>query len=428
MQYGDPVTQASESGGGPAPGADRNAVRRFIAFDRLGALAGVPLILLVNGLVYRSAAIWSILPVLLVLVGLLTLARRTIDRPGERSLLVALAAVTAGNWLVALYVPLVLPFLWPALALVVIMPLVLASPHLSRRQVMPALVAGGLVAGAVAAIGLVNDDGGAVPDIDDGLELALVIGALMLVIAVIGLIVSQNNDLQRRNLTRAVELNRRLERSQEELAASRRRVVEAADTERRRIERDLHDGAQQRLVAIGVHLRLLESQTIADDAVRTSVESLVGEIDAAVEELRELAQGIHPPLLRSQGLGPALAAAARRSPGVEHRLDDVDRLDPSVESALYFAALEAMTNATKHAPGARVAVTLAEVDGRVELTVADDGPGFEIGVDVESEIRTLGTHHMGDRLAAVGGDLLIDSGKGRGTTVTALVPVHDETS
>lgn len=397
-------------------GDGRKPIETFINLDILGTLGGIGLLVVANALFVRQAAVWIVLPALLVLLAALAIARREAE---SGQVLRALALITTGNWMVAVVVPLLLPFLWPVMALTVLMPIVLSTPYLNRSQLFGTIMLGSIVVGTVAAIGLLNDDGGAIPDIEDELELLVVVGALIAQIIPIGLIVWQNNRIQQQNLGRATDLNGRLLQSQDELAASRRRVVEAADTERRRIERDLHDGAQQRLVALGVRLRLLESQTRDLPDVHDAVETLVGELDGAVEEVRELAHGIYPPLLQSRGLVDALSAVARRSAlPVTPMIDDIGRLDQSTETALYFTAMEALTNAAKHAPDSSVDLALAEKAGILRLTVIDDGPGFK----VNSTIRSHGTHNMGDRVAAVGGWLDVSSTLGVGTTVTAVVP------
>ena len=398
-----------------ATGPDTEAVGQFIRLDLVGALAGLALVVAAN-LVLQRWQLWLVAVALVALSGALVRAGQRLQ---HGVLAGALWLVAGGNWLVAVVVPAALPFLWPVMAITVLMPVVLGASYLARRTLTTVLVGAGFVAGAVAVVGLLNDDGGALPDIEDEIELVVVVGALMAQIAPIGLIAWQNNDLQRQSLEQATELNEELLQSQDRLAASRRRVVEAADTERRRIERDLHDGAQQRLVAIGVRLRLLES--IAEDpGVKTQVEALVSEMDDAVDEVRELARGIYPPLLQTRGLVDALSAVARRSPlSVTTDLEEVGRLEPSAETSLYFTALEALTNAAKHAPGSSVELSLRAADDRILLRVSDDGPGFE----PTRETMTQCTHNMGDRLASCGGALQVSSAPGQGTVVAASVPI-----
>lgn len=404
-----------------SPNDDRQAVQVFVWWDRIGTLAGLALVVVAN-LFLTQPLLWVIAATLVGLAASLTMADRLL---GQDRLTAALAVIAAGNWITALVVASVLPFLWPVMAITVLMPLVLATPYLPRSRIGIGIGAAAMVAGAVCVIGLINDDGGALPDLEDEIELVVVVAALMGQIAPVGLIVHQNNRLQRAHLDRAAALNADLEQSRERLAASRRRVVEAADTERRRIERNLHDGAQQRLVALGVRLRLLETLTGDDEPVQTQLTALITELDEAIEEVRELAHGIYPPLLQTRGLVDALSAVARRSPlPVTTDLDDVGRFDPSTEAALYFTALEALTNAAKHAPDSSVDVALSTEGGLVRLTVGDDGPGFDPETTTPSG---QGMTNMADRLASSGGDLVVTSKPGQGTTVEATVPLGQPT-
>ena len=397
--------------------ADRNPVTTFIRLDRRGAVLGILFVLIANGVFVRNTKVWIVLAPLAFLVLALTLAERAVDgRIGA-----ALAWIAAGNWLVAMAVAAMFPFLWPVMALTVIMPLVLATPYLEVRGLAWGTGGGALVAGAVGALGLLNDDLGVVPDINDTFEFGLVVGALAAQIVPIGLIVWQNNRLQRSALAEANALNLRLGRSQDQLSESRRRVVAAADAERSRIERDLHDGAQARLVAIGIRLRLLEAQAATTD-LASGVSELLGEVEDAAADLRELSHGIYPPLLESRGLREALSAAGRRFNGVSTSgVDDVGRLGREVESALYFTCLEALTNASKHAPGSVIGVTLRDAAADVVLTITDDGPGFDgAGGD-----RSRGLVNMSDRIAAIGGRLDVETEPGAGTVVRATIPTGD---
>jgi len=392
-------------------------VSRFVRLDRLSALLAIVFVIIANGVVLRIGQAWIILPFLALLVAALFVAEVLLE---SGRLLRALGMIAFGNWVVAIAVPVLFPFLWPVMALTVLMPMVLASPHLSKPQIGPAIVLTALVACVVGAIGLSNDDGGVIDDIDDAAEFVLVLGALTAQTIPIGLIAWQHNARQRQHVVGLSELNRDLRASEVELATSRNRVVEAADYERRRIERDLHDGAQQSLVALGLRLRLLESRGYDDPGLPESITSLISGLDEAVAEVRELSHGIYPPLLQTRGLPDALAAVARKSP-LEVRTDiaDIGRLDQRCETALYFAALEALTNAAKHATGATVELRLWRHDGQVAVSVIDDGPGFDVGTQSESH----GLLNMRDRLAAVGGTVAIESTPNHGTTVTATLPV-----
>jgi signal transduction histidine kinase len=206
-----------------------------------------------------------------------------------------------------------------------------------------------------------------------------------------------------------------------ELQASRARIVTTADAERRRIERNLHDGAQQHLVALAVNLRLARD-FVGDDpeAAAAMLDELATSIKDTIAELRNLAHGIYPPLLVDSGLTQALRAAASRSPlDVEVQADDIERYPTEVEAAVYFCCLEALQNAAKHAPGAGVAVRVWEEDSVLRFKVADDGPGF----DVDTAGRGHGFDNMSDRLGAFGGTVTWDSTPGQGTRISGQVPV-----
>ncbi len=214
-------------------------------------------------------------------------------------------------------------------------------------------------------------------------------------------------------------LDAALEASLADVAASRKRLAGAADGARRKIERDLHDGAQQQLVALRVKLALAREMLEQDsgDAARM-VDDLGPEVDEIIEEVRSLAHGIYPPLLASDGLGEALRAAARRSPlPVTVRANGVGRLAPEIESAVYFCCLEALQNAAKHAAGASgVVVELSNLDG-LGFQISDDGCGFPAGRRDEGS----GITGMRDRLAAVGGEVRVESTPGAGTMVRGRI-------
>jgi signal transduction histidine kinase len=206
--------------------------------------------------------------------------------------------------------------------------------------------------------------------------------------------------------------------AREQLAASRARIVEAADAARRRIERDLHDGAQQRLVSLALSLRLLESSLEPDSDASRELAVVRAELDAALEELRELARGIHPSILTDRGLEAALAAVAGRSTvPVELDLDSCGKLPLSVQTTAYFVVAEALTNASKHAHSDRIEVRVAVGEGDATVEVRDDGSG---GVD---PARGSGLSGLADRVSALGGTLEIESPVGAGTTILARIPV-----
>lgn len=393
-----------------------DTVEPFIRVDRVSASAAFVLVVVAwlfglregNFLLYIAVSIAA-------LVICLNVALEALE---HQKVLRALSLAAVGNWIVAITVGGTVPQLWPVMIMTALLPVILATPFLDTRALVGFLVAAAVVVSLVATAGLLNDDGGVVPDLEDELELLLVIGAVIALVAPTALVVRNNNRLLQGRLASMRVLNSQLVTSRSELAESRTRVVEASDIERRRIERDLHDGAQQQLVSLGVRLRLLESTIGPDHELAPHVITLISEADEAIEELRRLAHGIYPPLLEASGLAPALQAAARRSGlSVETDLAEMDRLGTTQERALYFVALEALTNAAKYAPDSDVKLSLLRTQEGIELTVRDNGPGFDIG----AQSSRHGIHNMSDRVAAVGGDLRIETSPGRGTAVIASI-------
>ncbi|MCV2491158.1 sensor histidine kinase [Geodermatophilus sp. YIM 151500] len=201
----------------------------------------------------------------------------------------------------------------------------------------------------------------------------------------------------------------------EQVRASRARIVEAGLAERRRLERDLHDGAQQRLLALTIQLGAVRT-AVADEATKELVDAARADLRCAVEELRDLARGLHPPLLGQAGLGPALESVAERLP-LPVRLDVPDRRwSVAAETAAYFLVCEALTNAAKHAGATSARVLVDEAGGRLRVEVADDGVG---GADPAGGSGLTG---LVDRIGAVGGALRISSPPGAGTRITAEIP------
>jgi signal transduction histidine kinase len=207
----------------------------------------------------------------------------------------------------------------------------------------------------------------------------------------------------------------------EDLRASRRRLVAAQDHERRRLERNIHDGAQQQLVALAVKARLARQLTGRDPARATEMlEQIEGETQAALEDLRDLARGIYPPLLADRGLVAAVEAQARKSPvPVEVRSDAVGRFDQEAEAAAYFSVLESLQNAAKYADASRVTVDLRAGDGQLVFEVRDDGRGF----DPSATGYGTGLQGISDRLGALDGTLAVESSPGAGTRVTGRLPI-----
>jgi signal transduction histidine kinase len=200
----------------------------------------------------------------------------------------------------------------------------------------------------------------------------------------------------------------------EEVRASRARIVEAGDAERRRIERDLHDGAQQRLVALAMRLDQAREGTAGAAAL---IDSTTAELLTAIKEVRDLAHGLHPTILTESGLAAAVDALAERTPFPVTASVTEDRFPTEVEAAAYYVIAEGLTNIARYADATEARVDVMAFDGRLQVTVADNGRG---GADPTAG---SGLRGLADRLAAVGGEFKVASSPGAGTTLTARVPI-----
>lgn len=274
---------------------------------------------------------------------------------------------------------------------------VLAAPDLGNEDVFPVTHAGDVV----GALELLKPSGSAL----SSTERALVSN----VAASAGLVLGYQL------------LNDSLEERAEDLEESRRRLVDAQDVERKRLERDLHDRAEQRIVALKHQLEgaaRLASRRGADE-IEERLANLADEAELAVNEVRSLARGIYPPVLENEGLSAAISGLASSSPiEVDFDGDAVDRYTGEIEAAVYFDIAEAVTNAAKHAV-APIRIELEEARGALRFTVSDSGPGFDPAVANGGS----GIHNMADRLDAIGGHLTIHSTPGGRTTVTGEIPL-----
>ncbi|HJP65486.1 MAG TPA: sensor histidine kinase, partial [Actinomycetota bacterium] len=208
----------------------------------------------------------------------------------------------------------------------------------------------------------------------------------------------------------------------EDLKASRVRLVQAQDEERRKIERNIHDGAQQQLVALNVKLGLTRTIAASDSAkAEELLAQLQEDTNQALSDLRDLARGIYPPLLADQGLTTALESQARKSTiPVTVEAEAITRYPQDLEAAVYFCTLEALQNVAKYANAARATVSLSAADGYLAFTITDDGAGF----DTTTTSYGTGLQGMADRLSALGGDMEIRSQPGHGTTIIGRVRVR----
>jgi signal transduction histidine kinase len=325
----------------------------------------------------------------------------------RRRLQRSITLVCVGNWAAVLLLTWVAPVLLPAMVLLALVPVVFAEPYVrwQRGLVFAVITAScALALGVLARFHNVPHLTGSMPR---AIETAFILIALP-IHALHILVIVWNNAAALRTSENL------LAQRADELAASRTRLITAADEERRRLERDLHDGAQQHLVSLAVLIQL--ARTAGHDRYQPLLVEASGLLETAIAEIRRLAQGIYPPLLVSGGLAQALPAVAAHA-SIPVRLNvALGRYPASIEAALYYCCSEALQNAAKHGgPGTTVTITADADDRRLRLTICDTGRGFDPA--------TIGTGltNMKDRLSAIGGHLVIDTASGRGTRIVAVV-------
>ncbi len=290
-----------------------------------------------------------------------------------------------------------------------------------RRVLTPVVATGGLAFLILMAQLILSEVAGANQAEDIAYVGAIAVFACLPFGFLLGLLRSRIGRAEELSSELSVEnaqLNAELEAKVAELRASRTRIVEAGYEERRKVERNLHDGAQQRLVALTMSLRLVHGKIETDPEEAASLlEEAMDELAEATKELRELARGIHPAVLSDHGLEAALGGLAERSPvPVEVLETPAQRLPAAVESATYFVIAEALTNVARYAEASAATVRVARENGEVEVEVSDDGVG---GADPGAG---SGLRGLSDRLAALEGGLVVSSPLGEGTTVRARIP------
>ncbi|MGB0114773.1 MAG: histidine kinase [Ilumatobacteraceae bacterium] len=332
----------------------------------------------------------------------------------------ALLRLSIANWLVAIGSTFVATFQWPIQLQVALLPLVLAATFVSRDRLRLFVVFSLVAAAAVAGLGLLQDVTGLSDSVPNWLKTVVLLITAPPFAALMVLVMVQHNSRLEAVLEGERVVREQLSEQAEELRRSRQRVVAATDRERRRIERDLHDGAQSRLVAVNLKLAAARSSLRTDPGgVDAQLEEVRNEVQLAHAELRSLAHGLYPTVLTQHGLVAAVSAVADRSPApIRLDLAPVGRFPAEVEAAIYFCVLEAVQNAAKHADADRVDIRLFRTDSEIVLVVADDGVGY-------SSVDTVGhgLTNIRDRLGAIRGDLDVTSAPGRGTTMTATVPL-----
>ena len=326
-------------------------------------------------------------------------AGRRLARRGRQRQAITLFCIS--NWAALLFATFVVPDLLPVWVLGALVPFAFAEPYIpwQRGPTFTLITAGCVLAlAALARFQNISHLGAHTPR---AIQNAFFIPALVFM-ALYLLVIVRNNAAALRT-------------SKEQLAERAARLVTAADEERRRLERDLHDGAQQHFVALAVLLQL--ARTAEHDRYQPLLTEASGLLETAIAEIRSLAHGIYPPLLVSGGLAQALPAVAAHAPvPVQLNLQGLGRYPASIEAALYFCCSEALQNAAKHGGPDTTATITAHADDRMlTLTISDTGRGFDPAT------TGTGLTNMTDRLLAIGGHLVIDTAPGRGTRITAVI-------
>lgn len=333
----------------------------------------------------------------------------------------ALWWLAIANWSISLAVTAIATFTWPLLMLSALLPSAVGPSFVSPARQRVFVIISSCVAATNVLLGLLQDASGLSGDAPAWVRrLVLILFAPML-LGVFALVAVYNSDRVNAALEDAQRAQDEVAGHARELELSRGRVVAAADRERQRIERNLHDGAQQRLIALAMRLsRVREHVAASNPQLVSELDSLRAEVRATHDEVRQLAHGVYPPVLSEHGLVEAVRSVADRSP-IEVRLDleHVGRFDTAIESAVYFCCVEALQNAAKHSQVGLVHLRLYRADDQICFTVSDDGVGFSLP-DAQPALGLVGLH---DRLGAIGGELNVSSAPGRGTTITGRVGV-----
>jgi signal transduction histidine kinase len=327
----------------------------------------------------------------------------------------------AGTWGISLIVVAAIPDATPIMVLNMIGPLVTAAVYLDAGQMRRLISAGVVVAVAIGALGFRSEGTGIEDSMPEWLFQVIMIIYLASHVIVMSASLSAANRVRIATLDAVVDANEALMRADADLRESRRRVISAGDRERVRIERNIHDGAQQRLVALAVQLQLASQLARSGRPITTDeLDAMQMESREALAELRELARGIYPSVLTERGLEDALRGIARRSPNsVELTYDRATEFSAEDAAAVYFICLEALQNVAKHAgPDATALVTVQGRADGVTVSIVDDG----VGCDPTAIGASRGVLNMADRAGALGGELTVDSAPGSGARVTMVLP------
>ncbi len=401
-------------------------LKRFVLVDIAACASGVIAVLSVHIFVVESG--WLlVLAALVGATGAVLAASLITLRRGFTELTVAIIA--AANWAVSPTVVAIATFAMPVLIMASLLPAVLAIAYVPRTRHRAYVIASVITSVSVVALALLQDFSHLTRDLPLWVTELVPIAATPLMSGIIAFIALQNAHILERSLDAALVANKALDESREAIAhqaealrASRARVVAAGDRERRRIERDLHDGAQQHLIGISLHIADLREHT-TDSGLKVALDETRLRVRAAASELRDLAHGVYPAVLAAHGLAAALDSALEKCPmKVRASLATHARFPSDVEEAVYFTCLEAIQNAIKHAGrSAQLIVSLASDDQVLRFEVTDDGDGF----DIERVAGVGGLQNMADRIGAVGGSLAVRSSMGAGgTSIIGSIPAE----
>jgi signal transduction histidine kinase len=393
-------------------------LRTIILVDAATAVAATVFIVVIRLTVVSSPYLTLVAVCVALSAAVMAGGVRPLERGDVRH---ALRWLAVANWIIAIVAATIATFCWPLMMLTALLPSVLAASLITGRELAFYVLTSVVVSLAVVLVGLLQDFSGLSEDVPRWVRDAVLIVFAPSLVGLVALMVLQSSVRMQGALDTLTASRAEIAAQADELRRSRARVVAATDRERRRIERDLHDGAQQRLIGIGIGLSRAKAMCGVDPpAAATLLDSLRHELRVAHDELRNLAQGVYPPVLTEHGLEAALQSAADRCPlPVTVALDQVGRHHPDVEAALFFCCVEALQNAVKHAQARSIRLECGLDESTLWISVADDGVGF----DSATSQGGRGLVNIRDRLGAIGGSLEVTSKHDAGVVVRGHVPV-----
>ncbi|MCA1675071.1 MAG: histidine kinase [Actinobacteria bacterium] len=400
----------------------QRSLRRFITFDQVTCVVAVGVILVVQGWLHPSGYLLLMAVVVGVAAGVMGMGRRPLAAGNQQR---AVLWVAGANWGVAAVATAVATFCLPVTVVAAMLPSVLAVPYVGPQMLWRINGVSFAVGTLTVVVGTTQDFSGLTDDLPSWVPPAVLAAFVPFMVGLVVMIGAHNSARLRRALAETMQVNEQLVTSEQSLRQSRARLAVATDAERRRIARDLHDGAQQRLLSIALGVRRA-GRLVRTDPVgaHTLLDGLSGEVEESIAELRNLAQGVYPAVLTDLGLAEALRELAGRAPGpCELDVARLCRYAPEVEAAVYWCCVEALQNVAKHAgEGTRVRVRVTPRPAATLLfEVEDAGPGLP-----PDFTRGQGLTNMADRIGAMGGELSVLSPSGSGVCVRGVVPAPGE--